>query len=183
MTVQGEVCSLGCGKKISSVLKLSGLFIRYLWQDMRGFMNKPGDCLYKGAMVKLFIISSLLFLLGCSVTFEQQLPLLKPGMTKRDVDEVLQNNGKWLGTMGTEEGMRNAWGYPKESFAMFSSNTGKKYYLLFDNDKFIKYSDRFLPFSPSSVNAIPAGLASPGGFSGGGMIAGGAPMGASGGGI
>ncbi len=146
-------------------------------------MNKRGqDRLYKGAMMKLFFISSLLFLLGCTVSFEQQLPLLEPGMTKQNVDEILQNNGKWLGTIGTEEGMRNAWGYPKESFAMFSQNTGNKYYLLFDNDKFIKYSDRFLPFSSSSGMATPAGSASPGGFSGGGMMAGGAPMGASPGG-
>ncbi len=146
-------------------------------------MNKPRqDRLYQGAMMKLFFISNLLFLLGCTVSFEQQLPLLKPGMTKQNVDEILQNNGKWLGTIGTEEGMRNAWGYPKESFGMFSLNTVKKYYLLFDNDKFIKYSDRFLPYSSSSEMAIPAGQASPGGFSGGGMIAGGTPMGVSPGG-
>ncbi len=105
-------------------------------------------------MKKIIFTISLFFLLGCIVSFEQQIPLLKTGMTKMQVDEILQDSGKWLGTIDTNEGIRNAWGYPKDYFgprARFDQKNLKRYILFFDNDKFTKYADTFIPYTSPSI--------------------------------
>jgi hypothetical protein len=102
-------------------------------------------------------IISVIFLLGCIASFEQQLPLLKKGMTKMQVDEILQDSGKWLGPIDTKEGIRNAWGYPTVYFgpiAKFDRKNLKRYILFFDHDiftKYTKYGDPFLPDTFPSV--------------------------------
>lgn len=108
-------------------------------------------------MKKMTYIISVLFLLGCIVSFEQQLPLLKEGMTKMQVDEILQDSGKWLGSIDTNEGIRNAWGYPTDCFgprAKFDRKNLKRYILFFDNDiftEYAKYVDTLLPNTSPSV--------------------------------
>jgi hypothetical protein len=110
-------------------------------------------------MKKIIFISSLFFVLGCvSGLSKQQLSLLKPGMPKERVDEILQDNGKWLGLVSTSEGIRNAWGYPTESFGSgvkFNQQGLKKYYLFFDNDRFAKYSDTFPSYMPYMQRILP----------------------------
>jgi hypothetical protein len=108
-------------------------------------------------MKKRTYIISVFFLLGCIVSFEQQLPLLKTGMTKIQVNEILQDSGKWLGTIDTDEGIRNAWGYPTDCFgprAKLDRKNLKRYILFFDNGiftKYAKYTDTFLPYTSPSL--------------------------------
>jgi hypothetical protein len=129
---------------------------------------------------RFFVLCYLLSLLGCAVTIESQLPLIKTGMTKVEVDKILEDRGKWIGKIDTEEGVRGVWGYPSTSFGLTSmfdpSSLQQRYYLFFEGDKYINYSNSFNRFLPRSKTDTPAGVGSPGALGGGGMMGGG-PMG------
>lgn len=131
---------------------------------------------------RLCILCYLSFLLGCAMTIESQLSLVKTGMTKVEVDKILEDKGRWVGNVNTVEGVYAVWGYPSDSFgpnAVFNQESlQQRHYLFFEGEKFIKYSNTFQPYMPKSEAVTPAGLGGPGSLGGGGMIGGG-PMGMS----
>lgn len=129
-------------------------------------------------MLKRFCLVCFLFsLLGCLVTVESQLTKIKPGMTKAEVDKILQDRGKWVGNVNTEKGVHAVWGYPRDSFglnAMFDQESlQQRHYLFFEENKYIKHSNTFHPYMPKAETVTPAGVGSPGAFGGGGMMGGG----------
>jgi hypothetical protein len=129
-------------------------------------------------MLKRFCLLCFIFsLLGCIPTIKSQLSNIKPGMTKAEVDKILEDRGKWVGNVNTEKGVHAVWGYPSDSFgpnAIFDQESlQQRHYLFFEENKFLKYSDTFRPYMSKPETVTPAGVGSPGAFGGGGMIGGG----------
>ena len=129
-------------------------------------------------LTKISLLCFFFSIYGCALSIDSQIDNLKPGMTKKEVDLALQDRGKWIGPVQTEEGQRAVWGYPSNAYgpnAVFNQNAIKRFYLFFDEDKYTKHSDSFTPYlSKKPSMATPAGVAGPGSFTGGRMP-GGAP--------
>jgi outer membrane protein assembly factor BamE (lipoprotein component of BamABCDE complex) len=122
---------------------------------------------------KIYVLCFFFSIIGCALSIDSQIDNLKPGMTKKEVDLALQDKGKWIGPVETEEGSRAVWGYPSSSYgpnAVFNQDVLKRFYLFFDGDKYVKHTDSFTPYQSKSPSmATPAGVAGPGSFTGGRM--------------
>ena len=116
-------------------------------------------------MRKYCALLFLLLIVGCVVSFEDQLPKIEPGLTKKQVDEILQDPGKWVGTIDTEtDGVRNVWGYPSSSYRpdhLFLRKIPKRYYLFFKDGKLEKHSEHFNYISSEPGINLPQGAAGP----------------------
>ena len=121
---------------------------------------------------KIYALCFIFSTIGCALSIGGQIDDLKPGMTKKEVDLALQDRGKWIGPIETEEGSRAVWVYPSNAYgpnAVFNKEA-KRFYLFFDGDKYTKHSDSFTPYlSKKQSIATPAGVAGPGSFTGGRM--------------
>jgi hypothetical protein len=100
-------------------------------------------------MKKVWFFYFLICLAGCVPTFADRLSTLRPGMSKTEVDRILMDRGKWMGTINTKDGINKVWGYPSSSYgpqSAFNSQRFKRYYFFFDGDTFVKYTDSYDPF-------------------------------------
>ena len=127
---------------------------------------------------KILVLCFFLSIYGCALSLESMVKNLKPGMSKKEVDRILQDSGKWIGPFETEEGPRGVWAYPSAAYganSLFKEGKARRAYVFFDGDKYVKYSHTFTPYlSNKSSMATPAGVAGPGSFTGG-RIPGGTP--------